>query len=62
MASYCRGGLLLLLVVPLVGGCATATRVGQPAPDIQGIDADGVSFKLSDYRGQVVLLDFWSST
>ncbi len=56
MSSYWRGGLLLFLVVPVVGGCASA------APEIQGIDADGVSFKLSDYRGQVVLLDFWSST
>jgi peroxiredoxin len=30
------------------------------APDIEGEDQDGVRFKLSDYRGKVVLLDFWS--
>jgi thiol-disulfide isomerase/thioredoxin len=29
------------------------------APDIEGEDADGKLFKLSDYRGKVVLLDFW---
>ena len=34
--------------------------VGQPAPDIEGPDQDGVRFKLSDYRGKVVLLYFWS--
>jgi hypothetical protein len=34
--------------------------VGQVAPDIEGADQDGVRFKLSDYRGKVVLLDFWS--
>jgi hypothetical protein len=33
--------------------------VGQPAPEIQGADLDGVAFKLSDYRGKVVVLDFW---
>ena len=35
-------------------------RVGKEAPDIEGADQDGQSFKLSDYRSKVVLLDFWS--
>jgi hypothetical protein len=35
--------------------------VGQPAPDIEGEDADGKKFKLSDYKGKVVLLDFWGN-
>ena len=34
--------------------------VGKEAPEIEGVDQDGVRFKLSDYRGKVVLLDFWS--
>jgi len=34
-------------------------QVGCTAPDIQGVDVEGVPFKLSDYRGKVVLLDFW---
>lgn len=33
--------------------------VGKTAPDIVGSDLDGVEFKLSDYRGKVVFLDFW---
>jgi hypothetical protein len=33
--------------------------VGKEAPDIVGEDQDGKQFKLSDYRGKVVLLDFW---
>ena len=33
--------------------------VGKVASDIEGEDLDGVKFKLSDYRGKVVLLDFW---
>jgi len=34
--------------------------VGKPAPEIVGKDLSGVEFKLSDYRGKVVLLDFWA--
>jgi hypothetical protein len=34
--------------------------VGKVAPEIEGADQDGVKFKLSDSRGVVVLLDFWS--
>jgi hypothetical protein len=34
-------------------------RVGKEAPEIEGKDLDGKEFKLSDYRGKVVLLDFW---
>ena len=33
--------------------------VGKVAPEIEGEDQDGKRFKLSDYRGKVVLLDFW---
>ena len=33
---------------------------GKPAEDIQAEDQHGVTFRLSDYRGKVVLLDFWS--
>jgi hypothetical protein len=35
--------------------------VGKPAPEIEGEDLDGKKFKLSDYRGKVVLLDFWGN-
>ena len=33
--------------------------VGKPAPEIQGQDVDGREFLLSEYRGKVVVLDFW---
>jgi len=36
-------------------------RVGKEAPEIKAGDLDGKDFKLSDYRGKVVLLDFWGN-
>ena len=33
--------------------------VGNAAPEIEGEDTDGKKFKLSDYKGKVVMLDFW---
>jgi cytochrome oxidase Cu insertion factor (SCO1/SenC/PrrC family) len=34
--------------------------VGKPAPEIEGVDLDGQKFRLADYRGKVVVLDFGS--
>lgn len=33
--------------------------VGCVPPDIEGVDLEGVAFKLSDYKGKVIFLDFW---
>jgi len=35
--------------------------VGKQAPEIEGEDVDGQKLKLSDYRGKVVILDFWGN-
>jgi thiol-disulfide isomerase/thioredoxin len=35
--------------------------IGKTAPDIEGEDSAGKKFKLSDYRGKVVVVDFWAS-
>jgi len=36
-------------------------QVGMVVPDIEANDVDGKPLKLSDYRGKVVLLDFWGN-
>ena len=41
------------------GEVVDGVEVGDHAPEIEGIDLDGVEFKLSDYAGKVVMLDFW---
>jgi hypothetical protein len=33
--------------------------IGKAAPEIEGEDLDGKKFRLSDYKGKVVLLNFW---
>jgi hypothetical protein len=59
-ANRILAGLALLA---LAGACARGGPEpfgkGTVAPDIEGVDLDGVAFKLSDYRGKVVFLDFW---
>jgi cytochrome oxidase Cu insertion factor (SCO1/SenC/PrrC family) len=53
----------LAMLAALTAGCMPtgSIRVGQPAQLIRGTDADGKSFSLDDYRGKVVLLDFWGN-
>ena len=33
--------------------------IGKTAPEVSGEDIDGKSMKLTEYRGKVVVLDFW---
>jgi thiol-disulfide isomerase/thioredoxin len=35
--------------------------LGKPAPDMQMTDIAGQSFHVNDYKGKVLLLDFWAS-
>lgn len=64
MRTFSRGLALLTVGAALAGCIATSTNTEvsrKPAPDIHGIDGTGESFRLSDYRGKVVLLDFWAA-
>lgn len=38
---------------------ADRLQIGMRCPDFTAKDVDGVEFKLSDYLGKVVVLDFW---
>jgi cytochrome c biogenesis protein CcmG/thiol:disulfide interchange protein DsbE len=51
------------LAAPEKGAAYTAPAVkeGEPAPDFELKDADGKIVKLSDYKGKVVLLNFWAT-
>jgi hypothetical protein len=51
------------LVGALLAGCMTRSAnsgaAGKQAAMIEGVDSSGKTFRLADYRGKVVLLDFW---
>ena len=55
----------MFLVLALLASSVTAQdkkkgpQVGDKVPEISGPDTDGVVFKLSDYKGKVILIDFW---
>ncbi|MCH6257628.1 TlpA family protein disulfide reductase [Puniceicoccaceae bacterium K14] len=38
-----------------------ATAIGSRAPALQGVDLDGTPHTLEQYRGKVILVDFWAS-
>ena len=40
---------------------APAASIGEPAPDFTLEDLDGEPFTLSDYRGEIVVLNFWAT-
>lgn len=52
-----RGKTLDDMMGPLLS--AMPFQVGKIAPEIVGPDMDEAEFKLSDYRGKIVVLDFW---
>src|SRR5262249_34574499 len=40
---------------------ASFRMVGRPASEIEAVDLEGKSVKLADYRGKVIVLDFWAT-
>ena len=66
MSRLFQTGVPLALGALLAGCLALQTGgvgvgPGKEAPGVEGADADGQPLRLSDYRGQVVLLHFWHS-
>ena len=54
-----QGGLHARQICSYLFSCEEMLQVGLVAPNIVGEDIDGVKFQLEDYRGKVVVLDFW---
>lgn len=50
-----------LFLAPGAHPASFESRTGAPTPALQAKDLKGVSRTLADYRGKVVLLNFWAS-
>jgi peroxiredoxin len=56
-----RAALALLLIGASAAPAVAAPKVGDLAPDTQLTLVDGSHVRLSDLRGQVVVLNFWAT-
>jgi peroxiredoxin len=57
MKTTALAALLLSLAAPLT---AAAAEIGQPAPDFTLSDLDGKPVKLADYKGKIVVLEWFN--
>ncbi|MDS4021148.1 MAG: thioredoxin family protein [Candidatus Competibacter sp.] len=48
----------LIAFVLYAGSAGAAPRVGEPAPDFTGVDTQGKTHRLEDYRGKTVVLEW----
>ncbi|MBC8142282.1 MAG: TlpA family protein disulfide reductase [Armatimonadetes bacterium] len=65
LPGWLSGSLIVLVAIGAVWFLAASTTpseergVGKPAPPLAGTATTGKPFALSDYRGKVVLINFW---
>ncbi len=52
-------GMTAALLCLLPSARAANLAIGSTAPEIEGKDLENTPMKLSEFRGMVVVLDFW---
>ncbi len=65
MRRFVIAGILMLLSLPLAaqeaGTGLTQLDEAPAAPDFSLLDMDGTVYRLSAYRGQIVVVNFWAT-
>lgn len=63
MGFKLNGFFVLVAVVFMLGACSqgSAVEIGAPAPEFSLADVNGKTVSLSDFKGKVVILDFFAS-
>jgi cytochrome c biogenesis protein CcmG, thiol:disulfide interchange protein DsbE len=60
-----RLSIFFIALAALAGNGSAANKagpaVGQPAPNFQLVTFDGTKLSLADFKGQVVILNFWAT-
>jgi peroxiredoxin len=59
--SILRGVLLCLVTATPAGAADLKAWTGGPAPGLELRELDGRGHRLADYRGKVVLVNFWAT-
>ena len=59
--GFAIGILTAVCLVPLACTSARSVQFPKTAPDFALNDSEGVPLRLSDYKGRVVLLNFWAT-
>lgn len=60
MRLFAKASVLLLSLV-LLGACAGPLGIASAAPELNLRDMNGKEVKLSDYKGKVIILDFFAT-
>ncbi len=55
------GKVFSLIILVLASGIAYAAEIGEKAPDFSLLNLSQKKVRLSDYRGKVIILDFWDT-
>jgi cytochrome c biogenesis protein CcmG/thiol:disulfide interchange protein DsbE len=61
LSRILRAALAVVLFATALAAAITAINARKPAPGFALKDAKGASVRLSDYKGKIVLLNFWAT-